>query len=173
MSKEKIKIIAMLEAGYNDKELVRELKVSAPIIKRYKKEWDEKKNSQHIADLAAKNEVAVLAEQSILSDSIDILALSKKDRETLLEQVTDLTEGLKGLSILNSVIQVAAIKVTQGIINGVNIRTTAAELLQLSSALAKMNDTFFNPNNTNINILNQDGGNTQVNGAPFSQYMKD
>ncbi len=169
----KTKILALLEAGYHEKEIIQELKIKAPAIKKIQKEWDEKQNSQHIADLAAKNEVALLADSSILTDSIQCLILSDKEKELLMDQVTDLTEGLKGLSILSSTLQVAAIKITQGIINGLKTDTTPQEIYQLSNALAKLNDTFFNPNNTSINILNQDGGETNVHGGAFSKYMKD
>ncbi len=169
----KPKVIALLESGYHERDIVELMKVKAPTIKKIKKEWDEKQNNQHIANLAAKNEVAVLSGESVLQDTIEVLKLPEEMKQELMDQVDDLTEGLKGLSILNSTLQVAAIKLTQTIIKAANVEATAAEVLQLSGALAKLNDTFFNPNNTNINILNQEGGETNVNGGAFSQYMKD
>ena len=174
MNTEKAKILGLLEAGYHEREIIEALKIKAPAIKKVKAEWDGLQNSQHIADLAAKNEVAILAGGSILEDTLKILKIPEDLKNELMDQVTELTEGLKGLSILNSTLQVAAIKLTQTIISQSNMNTTAPEILALSSALAKLNDTFFNPNNTNINILNRDGGETNVNGvSAFSQYMRD
>lgn len=175
MKTEHAKILGLLEAGYNEKEIVELLKIKAPIIKKIKANWDSMENDQHIANLAARNEVAVLAGGSILEDTIKILKLPEELEKELMASVNELTEGLKGLSILNSTLQVAAIKLTQTIITQASMHTTTPqEVLQLSSALAKLNDTFFNPNNTSINILNKEGGETRINGTnAFSQYMKD
>lgn len=173
-TKTEVKVIALLESGYHEKEIIELLKIKAPVIKKIKAEWEGVQNSQYIADLASKNEVAVLAGESILEDTIKVLKIPEELKEELMDQVTELTEGLKGLSILNSTLQVAAIKLTQTIINKANIDTTPQEILQLSGALAKLNDTFFNPNTTNINMLNQPGSETNItsNGA-FSKFMKD
>ncbi len=174
MKTEKAKVLGLLEAGYHEKEIIELLKIKAPAIKKIKAEWDSLQNNQHIADLAAKNEVAVLAGENILADTIKILKLPDELKAELMEQVDELTEGLKGLSILNSTLQVAAIKLTQTIISQASMSNTGPEIYSLASALAKINDTFFNPNNTNINILNREGGETNINSeSAFSKYMKD
>lgn len=164
-------IAGLFDQGYTNKEIVQKTGIAAPTIIKYKKEYDEDQEAQDIADIIQYEESEQIRHTVDTEEVIENLEISEVAKDNLMQTLEDATEEVKGLMILNVTLQSAAIQIANkaaGLTNRYDVGSK--DLERIAKTVCMLQEAFFNPNKTQVNILNQ---NMQNNDSDFSNFLRD
>lgn len=153
--KDKYKVISLLEAGQDPRDVADDVGVSYSSVIRLRSQLKEAKTNGTIASLI---------------DTDRLLIEQVGEELQLQEEVTKITKGLDGLETLNSELQKTALALVQQTKSSLLSAEHASELQVFCGIICDLQNAFFNKNQTQINVQNNIGD----SGAPkYTKFLSD
>lgn len=162
----KLAIMGKLHAGVAPRALVEEFKVPYPTVLKFKHELKDATAQGQLHTLINVDEIIVESVAHQVAE--ELTALSPEEAKEIKAAVGEVTEGAKGLNVLNTSLQTTALKVAGKLNEKVDERNLELKELNLVvDSLTKLQTAFFNKG-TQVNIQNNVGEQT----TRFKAMMK-
>lgn len=149
----KYKVISLLEAGQDPRDVADDVGVGYSSVIRLKNQLRDAKTNGTVA--------ALIDTDKLLIEQVG---------EQLQVETTNVTKGLDGLEVLNTELQKTALALVQQTKSHLLSAEHASELQVFSGIICDLQNAFFNKNQTQINVQNNIGD----SGAPkYTKFLSD
>lgn len=155
--KTKYKIISLIDAGLEAKDIADELDVSYSSVLRLRTQYKEAKLNNDVASL-------VDVDKLLIQQTADQLSIDG-------EVVEEVTKGLSGLEVLSTELQTTASALNNKVRSLLVNAEHPSELKLYAEILCDLQTSFVNKNMTQVNVQNNFGDNGQA--SRYSQYLGD
>jgi len=150
---EKYKALSLLNDGKEPRNVATELKIPVTTIIRWNKELKEEIANGGISKIIDLDQVLI---GEVLTKIVD-------EEPILTDAANELTASLSSLERLSEELHTTAMVINSRTKSMVHRAETAAELIMLAEVVCEIQKSFFNTNSTNINIQNNNGGESRYN----------
>ena len=160
----KFRALGMINANRNLRDIVDELKISYPVLLKWKKELKEAKIEGQVQGLLSVPEVILAEVEEATTNTLELLGIDRSEAKKVFD-------GARGLQMLDQSLQTSALALASRIQAMSIAADNSKEIAVLVDSLAKLQTAFFNKGGTQVNILNNNGQTSSQ--TRFREHLRD